>query len=361
MKLVWIAQDLHIGGGQRVICELSAKLAQRGHDVGILYPRGRHGFKPPPGVSSRACGIEIASPLASLAVNAPALIAAVPRCDWVLCSMPISTFAGLIAGRLRGARVLSYIMNDERSMFDDRTLIHSPLLIEFYHVIADLSHRLPVTYAVNCRWTANRVRHGRGGDFPFIPHGVELSLFTPDGPKLHKSSVFTVACVGRRHRWKGLDDLIQALNRIRHSSGPEKEFELLLITQDDLDHSAAEFPVRVYKPSSDREMAAAYRSADLLVHPSWFEGFGLPPIEAMACGTPCVVTDSGGVSEYARPGVNCLMVPPRDPAALAKAIASLIQDEPLRRRLIQGGLATAAHLTWDRATDALEAILKQIP
>jgi len=358
MKLVWLAQDLHIGGGQRVICELSAKLAQRGHEVEILYPRGRHGFKIPFGVSSRACGIEIASPLTSLIINIPAMIAAVPLCDWVLCSMPISTFLGLIAGRLRGARVLSYAMNDERALFDDRSLIQSQILLELYHFVADLSHKLPVVYAANSLWTANRLRHGRGGDFPIIPHGVDLSIFSPEGPRLHKEAKFTIACVGRRHRWKGLQDLIQSLNRVRHSIAGDADFELWIITQDDLNLTTAQFATRVIKPASDREIAAAYRAADLLVHPSWFEGFGLPPLEAMACGTACVITDSGGISEFARPDINCLMVPPRDPVSLSKAITILMQNDFLRHRLAQAGPATAAQFTWDRAADALELILK---
>ncbi|HEX7344359.1 MAG TPA: glycosyltransferase, partial [bacterium] len=260
MKLVWLAQDLHIGGGQRVICELSAKLAQRGHDIEILYPRGRHGFKIPFGVNSRACGIEIASPLTSLIINIPAMIAAIPLCDWVLCSMPISTFSGFVAARLRGARALSYAMNDERALFDDRSLIQSEMLLELYHFVADLSHKLPLTYAVNSGWTATRLRHGRGAVLSIIPHGVDPLVFSSEGPRLHKEK-FTIACVGRRHRWKGLQDLIQALDRVSHSVAAGADFELWIISQDDLDLTAAQFPTRVIKPSSDREIAAAYRAA----------------------------------------------------------------------------------------------------
>jgi len=361
VKLVWIAQDLHIGGGQRVICELSARLAQRGHEVEILYPRGRQGFRVPLGVSARACGIGIDSPVASLMVNFPALIAAAPLCDWILCSMPISTFAALFAGRLRGARVLSYIMNDERAIFDDRSLLDSEILLECYHLAADLSHRLPVTYAVNSRWTATRMRRGHGGDFPIIPHGVDLAIFSPEGPRLQKGAEFTIVCVGRRHRWKGMDDLIQALNRMRKNPDVKLEFELWVVTQDDLDMSAAQFLYRIIKPANDREIAAAFRSADLLVHPSWFEGFGLPPLEAMACGAACVITDSGGVSEYARHNRNCLIVPIRDPLELSRAIAGLMGDSAWRRRLADAGPPTAARFTWDHAVDALEAILKKRP
>ncbi len=356
MKLVWIVQDLHIGGGQRVICELSAVLTRRRHEVEILYPRGRQGFPVPPGISARACGIEVESPIASLLLNFPALLAAVPVCDWVLCSMPLSSLAGLVAGRLRGARVLSYVMNDERAIFDDHSLIQSNFLLGIYHQLADLSHRFPVTIAVNSRWTGTRVKHGRGSDYPVIPHGVDLSLFHPEGARLPRDEeVFAIACVGRRHRWKGLEDLVQALNLLQKEG--RYPFHLWVITQDKLDLSAAQFPVRFVRPNNDAEVAGAYRSADLLVHPSWFEGFGLPPLEAMACGTPTVITDSGGVLEFARHGHNCLLVPPRKPADLARAIAALLENADLHERLSLAGLDTARQFTWERAADALEAIL----
>ncbi len=357
MKLVWIAQDLHIGGGQRVICELSGEMARRGHRVEIIYPKGRGGFSAPAGVLERPCGWEIDSGLLSLMVNFPASIAAAPLCDWILCSMPVSALAGFLAGRLRGARVLYYIMNDERGLFDDRTLIKSDFLLDLYHRFTDRMHRLPVEIAVNSRWTASRVRRGGRADFPVIHHGVDPARFTPEGDVLERGDRFLIVTIGRRHRWKGLDDLTEALNRLK-SSAEAPPFELWIITQDDL-RPTATFHFRLIKPSGDGEIARAYRTADLAVHPSWFEGFGLPPLEAMACGTPAVITDSGGVSEYARDGVNCLLTPPRNPNSLAEAILRMMQDDSLRRRLRDEGLKTAARFTWRRAADQLEEILNR--
>lgn len=357
MKLVWIAQDLHRGGGQRVICELSRKLAERGHDVEIIYPRGRGGFDIPAGVKMRPCGIEIASTMASLLVNVPALIAAVPLCDWVLCSMPVSTFAGFIAGRLRGAHTLSYVMNDERALFDDKASIHSDLILGLYHRFTDFVHNLPVTIAVNCRWTAAHLHRKQESDYPTIPHGVDHDVFKPEGPALPREATHSIVTVGRKHRWKGLHDLIAALNKVHTEYGIKKDFHLRIITQDDLDLRLAQFPHTVVKPTGDEEIAAAYRSADFLVHPSWFEGLSLPPLEAMACGIPAVLTDRGGILEYARDGENCLLVPPRDPDKMAAAIVTLMKDHDLRMKLAQKAVSTAAQYTWERASDALETIL----
>ena len=68
--------------------------------------------------------------------------------------------------------------------------------------------------------------------------------------------------------------------------------------------------------------------------------FGRPALEAMACGTPSVLTDVGGVSEYARDGVNCLLVPPAAPEASAEAILRLLEDAELRRTIVDDGFRT---------------------
>jgi glycosyltransferase involved in cell wall biosynthesis len=72
----------------------------------------------------------------------------------------------------------------------------------------------------------------------------------------------------------------------------------------------------------------------------------------MACGTVSVLTDVGGVREYARDAENCLLVPPRDPDAAARAILRLLSDEELHQRLREGGLATSRNYSMRRAARA---------
>jgi len=100
----------------------------------------------------------------------------------------------------------------------------------------------------------------------------------------------------------------------------------------------------------DDELAAAYRGARCLVFPSLYEGFGIPALEAMACGTP-VVTSAGGALEEVTGGA-AVLVDPLDPAAIAAGIdeADLRRDERVRR-----GLERARHYTWERALDAAVA------
>lgn len=98
-----------------------------------------------------------------------------------------------------------------------------------------------------------------------------------------------------------------------------------------------------YLPRED--VVALYNAADLFVYPSIFEGFGLPPLEAMACGTPVVTSSTSSFPEVV--GDAALTVDPLDVAALAGAMARVLHDPTLRARLRERGLRRAAAFSWE--------------
>jgi glycosyltransferase involved in cell wall biosynthesis len=106
---------------------------------------------------------------------------------------------------------------------------------------------------------------------------------------------------------------------------------------------------------SDEQLAALMRGARCLVYPSLYEGFGLPVLEAMACGTP-VVTSRGGATEEVAGGA-AVLVDPGDPAAIAAGI-----EEAARRRdeLVAAGAVRAAPFTWTRTADLVEALWREL-
>lgn len=109
-----------------------------------------------------------------------------------------------------------------------------------------------------------------------------------------------------------------------------------------------------YVPRST--LPALYGGADLFLQLSWHEGFGLPPLEAMACGTATVVSNRGALPEVSGPGA--LVVDPEDPPAAAAAIAVLLADEGARRELAARGQAHAARFTWERHARGLVEIYR---
>ena len=100
---------------------------------------------------------------------------------------------------------------------------------------------------------------------------------------------------------------------------------------------------------ADEDLPAFYRSASAFVYPSLFEGFGIPPLEAMACGTPVVTSNTSSLPEVA--GDAALLIDPYDEQELANALLRIVKDEPLRARLRERGLAQSKKFTWRNAAE----------
>ena len=96
-----------------------------------------------------------------------------------------------------------------------------------------------------------------------------------------------------------------------------------------------------------------YQNAAAFVFPSRYEGFGLPPLEAMACGTPVVTSNVSSLPEVV--GEAAIQVNPENVFDIARGIVNALLDEPLRRSLIQRGLEQARRFSWGRtAVEVLE-------
>lgn len=107
----------------------------------------------------------------------------------------------------------------------------------------------------------------------------------------------------------------------------------------------------------DDDLVALYRTADCLVHPAVDEGFGLPPVEAMACGTPAVVSAAGSLPEVT--GDAALLVAPTDAAAWAGAIGRVLDDHVLARCMSGAGRARAEAFTLERMARATLAVYRE--
>jgi glycosyltransferase involved in cell wall biosynthesis len=108
----------------------------------------------------------------------------------------------------------------------------------------------------------------------------------------------------------------------------------------------------------DENIPALYNAVDLLLFPSLYEGFGWPPLEAMASGTPVVCSRAGSLDEVV--GDAALTADPEDIEALTWHAASALTDDKLRSALVQRGLAQAAKFNWDRTAQEMIAVYRDV-
>ena len=196
-----------------------------------------------------------------------------------------------------------------------------------------------------------------------VPCGVELGLFGSGGPAEPRPAGRTrIVAVGRLVERKGVADIVAALpalpgTQLVVAGGPEpaglvrhREARRLSALARDL---GVDDRVELRGRVGRHALPALLRSADALVAVPWYEPFGIAPLEAMACGVPVVASAVGGHVDTVVHGVTGLHVPPRDPAALAAALAELLADPARRARLGAGGVRRARErYGWDRVAQA---------
>lgn len=109
---------------------------------------------------------------------------------------------------------------------------------------------------------------------------------------------------------------------------------------------------------SDAELRALYEHAACFVYPSFYEGFGLPPLEAMACGCPVIVSNAASLPEVC--GDAALYCNPCSPEDIAEKISLLMADPRLREDLRQKGLERAKQFTWEKCARETFAIIEKV-
>lgn len=108
----------------------------------------------------------------------------------------------------------------------------------------------------------------------------------------------------------------------------------------------------------DEDLPFLYNGADLFVYPSFYEGFGLPPLEAMACGCPVISSNTSSLPEVV--GTAGIMVDPRKPEELAAAMARVLGDSDLANGMRRQGLERAATFSWDRCARETLSIYRDV-
>lgn len=198
-----------------------------------------------------------------------------------------------------------------------------------------------------------------------LPNAVDTRVFVPNYAKKLDNLIL---CVARITKSKGITTLLKALF---HCDSPSKVI-LIGPVNDDAYFSEVQTLIKKINEQtvhnvtylgrvSQEELLDCYQKATVFACPSNSEPFGIVNLEALACGTPVVASNVGGIPDVVADGVNGFLVPPDDPIALASSLDRLLKDEKLRKELGQEGRRNVENtFSWDAISQKLINIYEQL-
>jgi len=355
--ITFIMPSLHTGGGNRVFVELAKELA-RNQSVEIIVPAQKY-TKPTWPISRTIrltqIGYSLDSPIVRI-INLFLLfshVALKKRHTIVIISDPLlSLFSFLVRSDL----TYRFLQADDYIIFDDLYLLKNNFLLSIYKRLTKLSYSYKINYIFNSRFVYDSfIKISRRTEIPYnlVHPGVDFTYFHK--PFNKPEGLINIGLVGRSHPWKGFADFINAWTELKAELA-DIVGQVFIISPDQL----ARFNLSgltLVKPNNDEEVAALYQQIHIFISTSWWEGFGLPALEAMACGCAVIMSDCDGSHEYAVPNQNCLVYPPRDVKALKQLISSLTHNQRLMSELAEAGSSTAQQFTWQNSTAQLQNII----
>lgn len=197
-----------------------------------------------------------------------------------------------------------------------------------------------------------------------IIEAVPQSFYTAHGiPKGKDYLLFVGALDARR---KNLDTALEAFKKVYFDN---HDVHLLLVGYMSLkgnlngllrkiDRLGIAGRVHIIPNVSDSELVSFYNLAKIFIFPSLYEGFGLPPLEAMACGTPVIASNASSIPEAL--GDAAIFVNPMDSEGFAKAIVELLRDENLYDKMVARGMKQAEKYTWEKYCDDTYKVYQRI-
>ena len=226
----------------------------------------------------------------------------------------------------------------------------------FVTVSENLKERLSIVYKI------------KEDKIEVIKNGVDLSIFHPRN-LLRKGNRIRIGFVGRFSEEKGVDILIESIKNILKNYD-NIDFTLVIPDVNNIGQNMLSLnsyrsrlfdlhkrhKKRIYiidKSLTHHELAKVYNSVDIYIQPSYYETFSLTVLEAMACGKPIIATNVGGLKELVRNGKEGMLIDPKKPDQLEKAIAKLISSPNLIKSLGDNAYRRAQNYSWEKTGQEL--------
>jgi glycosyltransferase involved in cell wall biosynthesis len=193
-----------------------------------------------------------------------------------------------------------------------------------------------------------------------IPNGIDQDIFHPaPKPKTLQSPLRLLSIGPINMVFKGIDDTFEAVRTLKQEQIPVEFVRVSLSPPTEAELKSGlvdQFLVGL----NEKEMAQLYQNSDILIAPSLWEGFGLPVIEAMSCGVPCILTDSGNYKSLDSRMDFAFFVPAHSPRMIVEGFLKIKEDHLLRERIIKRGFEVAGRYTLENMGNILEETMLEI-
>jgi glycosyltransferase involved in cell wall biosynthesis len=221
------------------------------------------------------------------------------------------------------------------------------------------TYQMPVYRIANSKWLAGEFQRRFGETIPVVTHGVDAARFQPRPKRSAVDGIIRVVTYSRPEKWKGFQDAVPAMHELMGRHPGKIEWHVYGFPYLGIGPDNPLAPYRFHGTLGHDDLSRLYAESDIVLCPSWYESFPLPPIEAMACGT-AVITTPYGTEDYAIDGHCAIVVRPRVVSDFVMALDGLVRLSAIRERLARNGRAMAESLTWDGAVAAREELLWRI-
>jgi glycosyltransferase involved in cell wall biosynthesis len=255
------------------------------------------------------------------------------------------------------SNIYRFIQADDYRIFDDKMLLKTDILLRIYKFLCKLSYKQKINFIFNSKFIYKQFlqdSHRKNVKFNIVYPAINHNFFYDKNMDIRNKEL-NICLVGRKHPLKGLQTFIDMYASL-DTGTRDKINNIFIISHDDL----SSFKVNnfiVIKPNSDAEIADIYNKCVIFISTSWWEGFGLPGLEAMACGCALITSNSGGCQEYAVNNVNSLYFLPKSTIELSSVLLNLLENKELVNKLKEKGKTKAGEFSWQKSASQLENIL----
>lgn len=338
MKIIYLLWSIGLYGGVKIVFEHANRLIDRGHEVKIVT----HVGETPDWF-----------PLKAELIKKEPFAADFPKADVVVATYWPTAYE---VARMQDVKRFYLVQGKEPAFYPD---------LERVEIVKN-TYRLPLKPITVSDWLGDYLKKEFCSDPVTVPNGINPSVFKLlNSAKLVKErKEINILLVNTGYGYlKGIPVALKALHTVkkrRRFRLNKKKVKITFVSTEKNPPKGSQGIIDEFISNpSQKKLVETYNQGDVFVHSSVFEGFSLPPLEAMACANAVVVTDSGGNRQYCENEKNCLLLPAKNPEKLAEAIERVVEDDDLRIKLANHGLETAKMFDWDNSINKLEKVFKE--